>query len=98
MLHDVQAEFKTMGYVFFNYLVITHFCLTLMRATETSWLSLYYGYLDESGEDSQKQKGLQAVDYVAWAFHQKYEHEDDALHEIIAPRIVLEQVTNRERG
>ncbi len=49
-------------------------------------------------EDSQKQRGLQAADHVAWAFHQKYEHGDDGLYQILAHKVVFEKVTSREPG
>jgi len=42
--------------------------------------------------DSQRSKGLQAVDYVVWAVRQKYEWEDEQFYRIIESRIVIEEV------
>jgi len=42
--------------------------------------------------DSQKSKGLQAVDYVVWAVRQKYEWGDEQFYRIIEPKIVVEEV------
>jgi len=42
--------------------------------------------------DSQRSKGLQAVDYVVWAVRQKYEWEDEQFYRIIESRIVIEKV------
>lgn len=42
--------------------------------------------------DSQRSKGLQAVDYVVWAVRQKYEWEDEQFYRIIESRIVVEEV------
>jgi len=42
--------------------------------------------------DSQKSKGLQAVDYVVWAVRQKYEWENEQFYRIIEPRIVVEEM------
>jgi len=46
-------------------------------------------------EDSIAQKELQAVDYIAWAFYQKYEWGDERFHQIIANRVVVEAVIRR---
>ena len=47
-------------------------------------------------EDSKHVKELQAVDFVAWAFYQKYERDDEQFHAYIAPRIVAEEVLSRQ--
>ena len=39
-------------------------------------------------EDSLLFKELQAVDFIAWAFFQKFERADDHFYELIAPRVV----------
>jgi len=44
-------------------------------------------------EDSRKQKGLQAVDHVAWALYQKYER-GGRLHQILEGKIVVEEVVS----
>jgi len=43
-------------------------------------------------EDSIAEKGLQAVDFVAWAVFQKYAHDRREFYDIIAPRIVVEEL------
>jgi len=37
-------------------------------------------------------KGLQAVDFVAWALWQKYQWADDSYWHIIADRVTVEEV------
>jgi hypothetical protein len=46
-------------------------------------------------EDSIACKELQATDYVAWAFFQKYERGDGRFYEIIADKVVVEEVISR---
>ena len=46
-------------------------------------------------EDSVASKELQAVDYVAWAFFQKYERGDSRFYDIIARRVLVEEVMSR---
>ncbi len=46
-------------------------------------------------EDSQARKELQATDYVAWAFYQKYEHGDSRFYDLIAERVIVENVVER---
>ncbi|MBM3299215.1 MAG: DUF3800 domain-containing protein [Deltaproteobacteria bacterium] len=43
-------------------------------------------------EDSRSQKGLQAVDHVAWAIFQKYEAGDNRFYSVIKDKIVVEEV------
>ena len=43
-------------------------------------------------EDSQKYKGLQAVDHIAWAIYQKYERGKQRFWELIRHRIIVEEV------
>jgi len=43
-------------------------------------------------EDSIAYKGLQAADYVAWAFFQKYEHGDNRFYRLIADKVMVEEV------
>ncbi len=43
-------------------------------------------------EDSIACKELQAADYVAWAFFQKYERRDNRFYEIVAERVVAEEI------
>lgn len=43
-------------------------------------------------EDSVKQKELQAVDFIAWAFFQKYEHNRTDFYELIYPLIIEEEL------
>jgi hypothetical protein len=41
---------------------------------------------------SQSQCGLQAADFIAWAFFQKYERGDGRFVDVLASRIVQEEV------
>lgn len=43
-------------------------------------------------ENSSSRKGLQAVDAVAWAFFKKYERGDERFYNLVASRIIDEQV------
>lgn len=43
-------------------------------------------------EDSRAVKGLQAVDFIAWAIYQKYEANDEQYYSIIQDRIVVEEL------
>ena len=45
-------------------------------------------------EDSRKQRGLQAVDHVAWALYQKYERGNDHLYRILEGKVVVEEVVS----
>jgi len=45
-------------------------------------------------EDSRNQKGLQAVDHIAWAFYQKYERGDEGLSKICAVKVVVEELVS----
>lgn len=47
-------------------------------------------------EDSVACKELQAVDFIAWAFFQKYERGDNRFYERIAPRIVEEELVAKQ--
>ncbi|MCP4164666.1 MAG: DUF3800 domain-containing protein [Chloroflexi bacterium] len=42
-------------------------------------------------EDSRNSKGLQAVDFVAWAIYQKYEADDERFYAIIQDKIIVEE-------
>lgn len=42
--------------------------------------------------DSVRAKGLQAADYVAWAFWQKYQRGDESYYQIIKSRVIAEEV------
>ena len=46
-------------------------------------------------EDSRRQRGLQAVDYICWAFYRKYEHNDPSLSLLLQCRLVSEDVVER---
>ncbi len=37
--------------------------------------------------ESETNKGLQMVDFVAWSVHRKYNHQDDSFYKIIEPKI-----------
>ncbi|NWG07452.1 MAG: DUF3800 domain-containing protein [Chloroflexi bacterium] len=47
-----------------------------------------------SQENSSSRKELQAADAVAWAFFQKYERDDSRFYDIIASKVVIEDVAN----
>ncbi len=47
-----------------------------------------------SQENSSSRKELQAADAVAWAFFQKYERDDPRFYDIIASKVVIEDVAN----
>jgi len=42
-------------------------------------------------DDSIANKLLQAADYVAWAFFQKYEREDGRFYQLIADKVIDEE-------
>jgi hypothetical protein len=42
--------------------------------------------------DSASHPGIQAADFVAWAFRQKYESQKDWAHDLLQNRIVQEQL------
>lgn len=42
--------------------------------------------------DSQTVKGLQIVDFVAWAAGQKYLHQDDSYFELVKTKVAVEEV------
>jgi hypothetical protein len=42
--------------------------------------------------NSQSQRGLQAADFIAWAFFQKYERSDNRFVDVLASRIVQEEL------
>lgn len=42
--------------------------------------------------NSQSNKGLQAADFIAWSFFQKYENNDARFVEILAEKILIEEV------
>ncbi len=46
-------------------------------------------------EDSRRQRGLQAVDSVCWAFYRKYEHGDPSLCSLLGNRIVAEDLVEQ---
>ena len=46
-------------------------------------------------ESSQARKELQAVDAVAWAFFQKYERGDSRFYDVIASKVIAEELIER---
>jgi len=46
-------------------------------------------------EESLARKELQATDYVAWAFFQKYERGESRFYDLIAERVIVEEVVER---
>jgi hypothetical protein len=45
---------------------------------------------------SQGQRGLQAADFIAWAFFQKYERDDCRFSDVLASKIVVEELIVRK--
>jgi len=48
-------------------------------------------------ESSQKRKELQVVDSVVWAFFQKYERNDARFYDVIASKVIAEEVISRKK-
>lgn len=53
-------------------------------------------YVMITQKDSALVKELQAVDFIAWAFFQKYERGNDRFYDLIAERIVEEEYVTRQ--
>ena len=47
-------------------------------------------------EDSTSIKELQAVDFIAWALYQKYEHNDVSFYEMISSLIIEEEIVSKQ--
>ena len=47
-------------------------------------------------EDSTSIKELQAVDFIAWALYQKYEHNNVSFYEIISSLIIEEELVSKQ--
>ena len=47
-------------------------------------------------DDSSRRKELQAVDFLAWAFFQKYEKNDCQYYDLIAPLVVKEEWLSKQ--
>jgi hypothetical protein len=50
-----------------------------------------------SQPSSHERKELQAIDAVAWAFFQKYEHGDARFYDVIASKVIVEEVIVRKK-
>lgn len=48
-------------------------------------------------QSSHERKELQAVDAVAWAFFQKYERGDSRFYDVIASKVIAEEVISRKK-
>ena len=55
-------------------------------------LAGFSGFVTIRLGDSFAEKGLQAVDFVAWALFQKYARNRREFYDLIAPRIVVEEL------
>jgi len=64
----------------------------LERAVREAVADLPHEVLIIRQEDSIARKELQAADFVAWAIFQKYERGDNRFYDIIAHRLVAEEV------
>lgn len=47
-------------------------------------------------DDSSRRKELQAVDFLAWAFFQKYEKNDPQYYDLIAPLVIKEEWLSKQ--
>ena len=47
-------------------------------------------------ENSSARKELQAADAVAWAFFQKYERSDTLFYDLIASKVIMEELINEQ--
>jgi hypothetical protein len=47
-------------------------------------------------EDSISIKELQAVDFIAWALYQKYEHNDVSFYKMISSLIIEEEIVSKQ--
>ncbi|MCX6080700.1 MAG: DUF3800 domain-containing protein [Chloroflexi bacterium] len=45
--------------------------------------------------NSQAERGLQAADFIAWAFFQKYERGDNRFVDVLAPKIMLDELLKK---
>jgi len=45
---------------------------------------------------SQTQRGLQAADFIAWAFFQKYERGDNRFVDVLASRVILDELLKKK--
>ncbi len=49
-------------------------------------------------EDSRRERGLQAVDHIAWSFYQRYERRDNSLYDIFEGKVVAEDVVTDRKS
>lgn len=61
------------------------------------WMSQAQSALPTVHTFSYARKELQAVDAVAWAFFQKYERGDPRFYELIAARVIVEDVITQKK-
>lgn len=47
-------------------------------------------------EDSALFKELQAVNFIAWAIFQKFEHTNEGFYDAITPRVVEQEVVSKQ--
>jgi len=45
--------------------------------------------------NSQSERGLQAADFIAWAFFQKYERGDGRFVDVLAPKVILDELLKK---
>lgn len=57
--------------------------------------NLHQNYVLIRQEDSQPQRGLQAIDFIAWALFQKYENGNDEYYQQFESRILDEEVVTK---
>jgi hypothetical protein len=73
-----------------------HLRYSLERSIREEISDLPQQYLLIRQEDSVSIKGLQAVDFVAWAMYQKYERGDNHFHQLIEPVIIEEELITKK--
>jgi hypothetical protein len=56
----------------------------------TQWAAQNGTTLNVSVRGLEEEKGLQAVDFVSWAFFRKYEHQEDGYYQIFQKNVVEE--------
>jgi len=62
----------------------------VVRKAFDEYISLFHDDIKIEHLDSQEDKIMQVVDFVAWSIHRKYEMEDDRFYNLITKKIRAE--------
>jgi hypothetical protein len=62
----------------------------VVRKAFDEYIRLFHGGIKIEHLDSQEDKIMQVVDFVAWSIHRKYEMEDDRFYNLITKKIRAE--------